>query len=156
MLKFTLIMTNFLSRHWPLNSVMNRKRSKYSSEMPAIWLRRPRNKVNNALALFCSSISLLDIVYVVHFPFDATMEFNDRELSPDTSRSDRSSVEFVAETPGPDWEDDPSTIVLSDNKEGPPKLKKKTPMEYFTPTPRSTLQSNSSLTAGAQMSLYTW
>ena len=31
------------------------------------------------LALFCSSISLLDGVYVVHFPFGATMEFSDRE-----------------------------------------------------------------------------
>ena len=31
------------------------------------------------LALFRSSISLLDGVYVVHFPFGATMEFSDRE-----------------------------------------------------------------------------
>ena len=59
------------------------------------------------LALFCSSISLLDTVYVLHFPFGATMEFSDHELSPDASRSDRSSVKFVAETSGPDWEDNP-------------------------------------------------
>ena len=78
-------------------------------------------------------------MYVVHFPFWATMEFNDRESSPDPSRSDGSSVEFVVETPGSDWEDDPSTIVLSDNEEGPPKPKKKTLTEYFTPTPCSTL-----------------
>ena len=59
------------------------------------------------------------------FQFGATMEFSDRELSPDPSCSDGSSVEFVVKTPGPDWEDDPSTIVLSDNEEGPPKPKKK-------------------------------
>ena len=46
----------------------------------------------------CSSISLLGAMYVVHFPFGATMEFSDRESSPDPSRSDGSSVEFVAET----------------------------------------------------------
>ena len=51
------------------------------------------------------------------------MEFSDRELSPDPSRSDRSFVEFVAEVPGSDWEDNPSTMVLSDNEEDPPKLK---------------------------------
>ena len=92
------------------------------------------------LALFRSSISLLDVVYVVHFLFGAraTMEFSDRESSPDPSRSNGSSVEFVVETPGPDWEDDPSTIVLRDNEEGPPKPKK-TLTEYFMPTPRSTL-----------------
>ena len=78
-------------------------------------------------------------MYVVHFPFGATMEFSDRELSPDPSLSDGSSVEFVVETPGSDWEDNPSTIVLSDNEEGPPKPKMKTLKEYFTPTPRSTL-----------------
>ena len=33
------------------------------------------------LALFRSSISFLDAVYVVHFPFGATMEFSDRESS---------------------------------------------------------------------------
>ena len=56
------------------------------------------------------------------------------------------------DTPGPDWEDDPPTIVLSDNEEGPPKPKNKTLTKYFTPTPRST----SSPIAGALMSLYTW
>ena len=35
------------------------------------------------LALFRSSISLIYAVYVVHFPFGATMEFSDRKLSPD-------------------------------------------------------------------------
>ena len=64
------------------------------------------------LALFLSSISLLDAVYVVHFPFGATIKFSDRESSPDPSHSVGSSEEFVAETPGPDWEDDPSTIIL--------------------------------------------
>ena len=48
--------------------------------------------------------------------FGATMELSDSKSSPDPSHSDRSSVEFVAETPGPDWEDEPSTIVLSDNE----------------------------------------
>ena len=43
------------------------------------------------LALFHSSISLLNAVYVFHFPFGATMEFSDRESSPDPSRSDGSS-----------------------------------------------------------------
>ena len=38
------------------------------------------------LALFCSSISLLDAVYVVHFPSGVTMEFSDRKSSPDPSR----------------------------------------------------------------------
>ena len=42
------------------------------------------------LALFCSSISLLDAVYVVHFPSGATMEFSDHESSPHSSRSDGS------------------------------------------------------------------
>ena len=42
------------------------------------------------LALFRSSTSLLNAVYVVHFPFGATMEFSDRESSPDPSRSDGS------------------------------------------------------------------
>ena len=70
------------------------------------------------------------------FHFGATMEFSDCKSSPDPSRSDGSS-EFVEETPGPDWEDDPST--LSDNEEGPPKPKKNTLMEYFMPTPCSTL-----------------
>ena len=37
------------------------------------------------LALFRSSLSLLDSVYVVHIPFGATMEFSDRESSPDPS-----------------------------------------------------------------------
>ena len=113
------------------------------------------------LALFHSCIHLLDAVYVVHFPFGATVEFSDHESSPDPSRLDGSSVEFVAETPGPDWEDDPLTIVLSDDKKGPPKLKKKTLTEYFTPTPHSTLPfgsivPRSSPIAGAQMSLYAW
>ena len=63
------------------------------------------------------------------------MEFSDRKLSPDPSRSDGSSVEFVAEMPGPDWEDDPWTIVLSDNEEGLPKPKKK--MLTFIPDCRS-------------------
>ena len=45
------------------------------------------------LALFRSSINLLGTVYVVHFPFDVTMEFDDRELSPDPSCLDRSSVD---------------------------------------------------------------
>ena len=40
------------------------------------------------LALFRSSISLLGAVYIVHFPFGATIEFSDRESSPDPSRSD--------------------------------------------------------------------
>ena len=38
------------------------------------------------LALFRSPISLLDAMYVVHSPFGATMEFSDRESSPDPSR----------------------------------------------------------------------
>ena len=42
------------------------------------------------LALFRSCISLLDAVYVVHFPSGATMEFSDREPSPHPSRSDSS------------------------------------------------------------------
>ena len=42
------------------------------------------------LALFHLSISLLDAVNVVHFPSGATMEFSNRELSPDPSCSDRS------------------------------------------------------------------
>ena len=112
------------------------------------------------LALFHSCIRLLDAVYVVHFHVHS-MKFSDRELSTDPSRLDGSSVEFVAETPGPDWEDDPLTIVLSDDKKGPPKLKKKTLTEYFTPTPHSTLPfgsivPRSSPIAGAQMSLYAW
>ena len=37
------------------------------------------------LALFCSSVSLLDAVYAVHFPPGATMEFSDRESSPNPS-----------------------------------------------------------------------
>ena len=69
------------------------------------------------LTLFLSSISLLDAVYVVRFPFGATIKFSDRESSPDPSHSVGSSEEFGAETPGSDWEDDPSTIVLSDNEE---------------------------------------
>ena len=40
------------------------------------------------LALFRSSISLLDAVYAVHFLFGATMEFSDHESSPDPLRSD--------------------------------------------------------------------
>ena len=59
------------------------------------------------LALFLSSISLLGAVYVVHFLFGATVEFSDCKSFPDSSRSDGSSVEFVAEMPGPDREDDP-------------------------------------------------
>ena len=39
-----------------------------------------------------------------------------------------SSVKFVAEIPGPNWEDDQLTIIWSDSK-SPPKLKKLT--EYF-------------------------
>ena len=42
------------------------------------------------LALFCSSISLLDAVYVVHFLSGATMEFSDHESSPHPSCSDGS------------------------------------------------------------------
>ena len=42
------------------------------------------------LALFRSSISLFNAVYVVHFPFGATMEFSDRESSPDPFHSDGS------------------------------------------------------------------
>ena len=41
-------------------------------------------------ALFRLSISLLDAVYVVHFPSGATMEFSDHESSPEPSRSDGS------------------------------------------------------------------
>ena len=54
------------------------------------------------LALSRSSISLLNAVYAVHFLFGATMEFSDRESSPDPPRLDGSSVEFVVETQGPD------------------------------------------------------
>ena len=39
------------------------------------------------LALFRSSISLLDTVYVILFPFGAIAKFSDRESSPDPSRS---------------------------------------------------------------------
>ena len=49
------------------------------------------------LALFCSSISLLDAVYVVHFPFGATIEFSDRESSPDPFRSDGSLALLFAQ-----------------------------------------------------------
>ena len=50
------------------------------------------------LALFRSSISLLDAVYVVHFPFGAAMEFSDRESSPDPSRSDGSLALLFAQS----------------------------------------------------------
>ena len=73
---------------------MNRKRSKYSSECLQYGCdgqgTKPRNVVFVFLALLCSSISLLDAVYVVQFPFGATMEFGDRESSPDPTRSDGS------------------------------------------------------------------
>ena len=42
------------------------------------------------LALFRSFISLLDTVYIVHFSFGVTVEFSNRESSPDPSRSDGS------------------------------------------------------------------
>ena len=47
--------------------------------------------------LFRPSTSLLDAVYVVHFPFGATMEFSDRESSPDPSRSDGSLALLFAQ-----------------------------------------------------------
>ena len=50
-------------------------------------------------------------------------------------------VEFVAKTPGPEWEDNLSTIILRDSKEGPPKPKIKTLMEYFIPTEYSSYYS---------------
>ena len=66
-----------------------------------------------------------------HFNFGATMDF-DRESSPNLPCSSESSVEFVMKTPGPDWEDNQSTIILSDREDGPPR--KKILMEYFRPT----------------------
>ena len=51
------------------------------------------------LALFCSSISLLHAVYVVHFSSGATMEFSDGEPSLHPSRLDGSlALLFVRST----------------------------------------------------------
>ena len=104
-----------------------------------------RNKANNARCCLCPC-GIVPFVYKpsrrcvrCSFFFGATVEFSDRESSPDPSCSNGSSVEFVVEAPGLDWEDDILTIVLSDNEEGPPKPKKKTLTKHFTPTPRSTL-----------------
>ena len=52
--------------------------------MPAIWLRhqgtKPRSKATTLAVVFVLLVLfVLDGVYVVHFPFGATMEFSDRE-----------------------------------------------------------------------------
>ena len=66
------------------------------------------------------------------------MDFSERESSPELSSSAESSVEFVAEIPGPDCEEESSTIVLTDSEDGLPKPKRKL-TEYFTPARRNTL-----------------
>ena len=50
------------------------------------------------LALFRSSISLLNAVYVVHFTFGAAMEFSNRKSSPDPSHSDGSLALLFAQS----------------------------------------------------------
>ena len=65
------------------------------------------------------------------------MDFSERESSPKLSSSAESSVEFVAEIPGPDCEEESLTIVLTDSEDCPPKLKRKL-TEYFTPARRNT------------------
>ena len=57
----------------------------------------------------------------------STMDFSERESSPELSSSAESSVEFVAEIPGPDYEEESSTIVLTDSEDGPPKPKRNSP-----------------------------
>ena len=55
------------------------------------------------------------------------MYFSERELSPELSSSAESSVEFVAAIPGPDCEEQSSTIILTDSKDSPPKPKNSSP-----------------------------
>ena len=75
---------------------MNRKRSKFVGNACNMAADGQGTKPTTLavvvvlLALFRSSISLLDAVDVVQFPFGATMEFSDRESSPDPSRSEGS------------------------------------------------------------------
>ena len=68
----------------------------------------------------------------------STMDFSERESSPKLSSSAESSVEFAAEIPGPECEEESSTIVLTDSEDGLPKPKRKL-TEYFTPARRNTL-----------------
>ena len=55
------------------------------------------------------------------------MYFSERELSPELSSSAESSVEFVAAIPGPDCEEQSSTIILTDSEDSPPKPKNSSP-----------------------------
>ena len=41
-----------------------------------------------------------------------TVDFSDCKSSPDLSCLGESLVQFVAKTPGPDWEDNPLTIII--------------------------------------------
>ena len=66
------------------------------------------------------------------------MDFTECELSPELSSSAESSVEFVAEIPGQDCEEQSSTIILTDSEDGPPKPEKKL-TKYFTPACQNSL-----------------
>ena len=47
------------------------------------------------------------------------MDFSEHELSPELSSLPESSVEFVAEIPGPDYEEELLTFVLTDSEDSP-------------------------------------
>ena len=89
------------------NFVMDRKRPKYSSEMTATWKIARKSHQRSFAGVFL-------FLYSNRFSFHATMDFSDRESSPDLS----CSVEFGAESGDTtDREDSTSSIVLNDNKE---------------------------------------
>ena len=127
---------------------MVRKRSKYSSEMAAT-----RKIARKSHQLSFAGVFLL--LYSNRFHFRATIDFSDRESSPDLS----CSVEFGAECGDTtDREDSPSSIVLSDSEESPPKRRRRSrsnsrPLAVLLAYPASSLsgscrQSNSSPIVG--------